>query len=120
MALQVLLVEDDPGDLEGFTKNLPPIFKQNRTEVVIHPCGDFAEASELASDPLRRYDLIISDTYRGPTKNGDADVLKMVKAYRGLKFCPLVVYSSGSKPDALDESPFVVWADKAKVGDIDR
>ncbi|HYM77079.1 MAG TPA: hypothetical protein VE377_13990 [Candidatus Dormibacteraeota bacterium] len=120
MALQVLLVEDDPGDLKGFTKDLPPIFKQNRTEVTLHPCGDFADALTLASDPLRRYDLIISDTYRGPTKNGDADVLKMVKSYRGLKFCPLVVYSSGVKPATLIASPFVIWADKSKAGDIDR
>jgi len=41
---------------------------------------------KLASDPLRRYDLIISDTYRGATQNGDADVLNMVNAYRGSRF----------------------------------
>jgi hypothetical protein len=120
MTLQVLLVEDDPNELESFTRDLPPIFEQNRTEVKLHPCGNFAEALTRASDPLLRFDLIISDTYRGPTKNGDADVLKMVDAYRGPKFCPLVVYSSSVKPPTLVESPFVVWADKAKPNDIER
>src|SRR5258708_1251045 len=120
MALQVLLVEDDPGVLKDFITDLPSIFERNRTEATLHPCGDFAEALTLASDPLRRYDLIISDTYRGPTKNGDADVLKMVQAYQGLKFCPLVVYSSGVKPADLIASPFLIWADKSKPRDIDH
>src|SRR4051812_12772657 len=109
MALQVLLVEDDAGDLKAFQESFPRLFQQNQVEVTLHPCGDFAKAFELASDPLRRYDLIISDTYNGPTKNGDADVLKMVNIYRGSRFCPLVVYSSGVKPPALKESQFVLW-----------
>ncbi|HZC23189.1 MAG TPA: hypothetical protein VE866_07605, partial [Candidatus Binatia bacterium] len=120
MVLQVLLVEDEANDLKGISKELQTIFEQNKTDVTLHGCGDFGTALDLTSDPLRRYDLIVSDTYRGPTKNGDAEVLKMVKAYRGAKFCPLVVYSSGVKPTELAESPFVVWADKGKAGDIIR
>src|SRR6266567_1862148 len=120
MKLQVLLVEDDSGDLKRFEQALPPVFQQNQVEVTLHPCGDFADAFKFASDPLRRYDLIISDTYRGATQNGDADVLNMVNAYRGSKFCPLVVYSSGVKPATLKESQFVLWADKGKPGDIER
>jgi hypothetical protein len=120
MALQVLLVEDEPADLKSYLSILVETFRNNRAEATVHPCEDFKKAIELTSDPLRRYDMIISDTYRGPTKNGDAEVLKLVSAYRGVKFCPLVVYSSGPKPDSLKESPFVVWADKAKDGDIER
>lgn len=120
MLLQVLLVEDEPVDLKAFQQGLPTVFQQNGLEVTIHPCGDFDSAFNLASDPLSRYDLIVSDTYRGPTKNGDADVMKMVEAYRGSRFCPLVIYSSGVKPPALVESPFVIWADKSTGADIER
>jgi hypothetical protein len=118
--LQVLLVEDEPGDLKAYQDDFPETFQQNHIDATLHPCGTFDEAIKLTSDPLRRYDLIISDTYRGAAKNAEAEVLKLVTAYRGSKFCPLVVYSSGPKPDALKESPFVVWADKAKDGDIER
>src|SRR3954467_12386714 len=120
MTLQVLLVEDEPTDLKMYEEAFGETFKANNAPATLHPCGDFDDAIKLASDPLRRYDMIISDTYRGHTKNGDAEVLKLVKAYRGPKFCPLVVYSSGAKPDGFKESPFVVWADKAKHGDIER
>ena len=47
-------------------------------------------------------------------------MLKMVANYRGQRFCPLVVYSSGVKPTSLQEGPFLRWADKAKVGDIEQ
>jgi hypothetical protein len=120
MALQVLLVEDEPADLKAYQDDFPETFQQNHADATLHPCGNFDEAINLTSDPLRRYDMVISDTYRGPAKNAEAEVLKLVAAYRGSKFCPLVVYSSGPKPGDLKESPFVVWADKAKVGDIER
>lgn len=117
--LQVLLVEDDPIYLEDFKRTFPDIFTDNGVKATLHPCGDFGDAERLAGDPAHRFDLIVSDTYRGPTKNGDADVLKMVTSYRGKRFCPLVVFSSGVKPDTLEVSPFVIWADKAKPGDIE-
>lgn len=120
MALQVLVVEDEPDVLRAYDESLPAVFQQNNVEVKIHPCGDFDKALELAADPLLRYDMIISDTYKGSTRNADAEVLKLVGKYRGLRFCPLVVYSSGVKPPTLVESPFVVWADKAKPNDIER
>lgn len=119
-ALQMLLVEDEPEVLETYENDFPEIFRQNHAAATLHGCGNFDEAIRLTSDPLFRYDLVVSDTYRGPTKNGDAEVLRLVDAYRGSKFCLLVVYSSGPKPPDLKESPFVVWADKAKHGDIER
>jgi hypothetical protein len=120
MALQVLLVEDEPTDLKAYQNDFPETFQKNNVSATLHPCGNFDDAIKLTSDPLLRYDMLISDTYRGPAKNAEAEVLKLVAAYRGSKFCPLVIYSSGPKPDALKESPFVVWADKARVGDIER
>src|ERR1039458_10155099 len=120
MVLQVLLVEDEPVDLKAYEGSLPTAFQQNHVDVTIHPCGDFGDALKLASDPLRRYDMIISDTYKGLARNADAEVLNLVLAYRGPRFCPIVVYSSSVKPPTLVESPFVVWADKAKPNDIER
>jgi hypothetical protein len=121
MLLQVLLVEDEPVDLKAYEASLPEAFQKNQVEVALHACERFEEALTLASDPLRRYDMIVSDTYKGPTGNADAEVLKLVRAYRGFRFCPIVVYSSGVKPADLEQSPFVVWADKAKgSADIER
>src|SRR5258708_1731898 len=117
MLLQVLLMEDEPVDLKAYKESIPVVFHQNHIDVTLHLCERFEEALELADNPLLRYDMIISDTYKGPTNNADAEVLKLVAAYRGSRFCPLVIYSSGVKPADLKESPFVVWADKAKGGD---
>ncbi|MCK5225991.1 MAG: hypothetical protein KAQ89_04675 [Planctomycetes bacterium] len=114
------MVEDEPDDLIQYERDFPAVFSSCQVEVDIHPCDNFDEAFELTANPLLRYDLIISDTYKGPFQNRDAQVIKMVDNYRGHRFCPLVVYSSSVKPDALPETAFVVWADKAKPGDIER
>jgi len=118
--LQVLLVEDEPADLKQYERDLPGVFSLSQVEADIHTCDDFDDAIARTSNPLLRYDLIISDTYKGPAKNWDAQVIKMVENYRGSRFCPLVVYSSGVKPEKLVETAFVVWADKSKSGDIER
>lgn len=118
--LQVLLVEDDPDDLTQYERDFPDVFSSHQIETDIHSCSDFDEAIAHAANPLYRYDLIVSDTYKGPTRNRDAQVLKMVDSYRGIRFCPLVVYSSGVKPNNLKETAFIVWADKGKSGDIER
>lgn len=118
--LQVLLVEDEPEDLRQYERDFGSIFSSYQVEADIHPCSNFDEAFDLTSNPLYRYDLIVSDTYKGPTQNRDAQVMIMVDHYRGTRFCPLVVYSSGVKPDELTETAFIVWADKGKSGDIER
>lgn len=118
--LQVLLVEDEPADLTQYERDFPEVFSSCQVEADIHPCDDFDDAFARTSNPLLRYDLIISDTYKGPAKNRDAQAIKMVKNYRGNRFCPLIVYSSGVKPEGLPETAFIVWADKSISGDIER
>lgn len=118
--LQVLLVEDEPEDLRQYERDFPSVFSSCEVEADIHPCVSFDDAFERTSNPLYRYDLIISDTYKGSIQNRDAQVMQMVNDYRGTRFCPLVVYSSGVKPTELDETAFVIWADKGKSGDIER
>jgi len=118
--MQVLLVEDEPEDLRQYERDFPRVFSSRGVEADIHPCQDFGEAYAQTSSPLYRYDLIVSDTYRGPARDRDAQVLRMVQNYRGNRFCPLVIYSSGVKPPDLREGAFVLWADKSRSGDIER
>jgi hypothetical protein len=56
----------------------------------------------------------------GEIKKNDARVLKLVDIYTGHRFCPLVIFSNGSKPEALQEGPFLRWADKSKRIDIEN
>ncbi len=116
MALQVLVVEDTASDLQAYLRDFPSVFDDVGVQAELHGCDDFDVAIEMVADSSRRFDLIISDTYRGKPADGDAKVLDMVSTYRvqGKRFCPIVVYSSSAKPHDLEESDFVAWADKAK------
>lgn len=121
MRLQVLLVEDESQDLHQYQRDLPAVFEGRGLCVDLHPYDDFDQAYGSADSPCRRFDLIVSDTYVGDPRNRNAAVLKTVERYRkARRFCPLVIYSSGTKPPQLQEGPFVVWADKSKDGDIER
>lgn len=119
--LQVLVVEDSKGDLDQYLADFPAVFGHLGIPAQLHGCDDFDKAFKMVSNPLLRFDLIVSDTYSGSPQKGDAKALGMVNRYRteGKRFCPLVVYSSSAKPSDLTESDFVKWADKAKRGDIE-
>lgn len=119
MTLQVLLVEDDEGDLNQYLKDLPTVFDRHNIPATLHGCKDFEEAFSVVADPSRRFDLVISDTYRGDIRKGDAAAIDLVRRYRQVRFCPLVIISSGSKPEGLVESDFVLWAQKAKPNGIE-
>ncbi len=119
MNLQVLLVEDEPSDLEAYKRDLPAAFAASAVQVTIHPAASFEEAMRLISDPSRRFDLILSDTFRGAHARGDAAVIEMVEQYRRGRFCPLVVFSASPQPAALELGAFVLWADKAPRGGIE-
>jgi hypothetical protein len=113
-------MEDEPDDLRQFCRDLPDVFSSRGLQADLYPCDTFEEAERMATSPLYRFDLIISDTYRGPIENLDADALHLVEIYRGGRFCPLVLYSSGVRPPDLVEGPFLRWADKGRLGDIER
>lgn len=122
MELSVLLVEDTLEDLEQFKRDFPEVFKAKGVTARIDPKSTFDLAYEAIRNPHLRYDMIITDTFRGdPRKSHDAAVLEMISEYREKRrFTPIVVYSSASKPATLKTSAFVNWADKAKSHDIDR
>jgi len=120
MNLQVLLVEDEPRDLETFKRDLPAAFLASNVPATIHAAPSFEEAMTLITDPSRRFDLILSDTFRGAHARGDAAVLEMVERYRSGRFCPLVVFSASAQPALLELGAFVLWADKATPGGIEN
>ena len=117
--LNVLLVEDDPHDLETYVRDFPSVFEECGISPTIHPQGNFEAALALVRATHIRFDLILSDTFRGDQKNRDAAVVAMVENYRAGRFCPLIVFSASAKPESLDTGAFVSWADKSVAGEIE-
>lgn len=119
MKLQVLLVEDNKADYAQLVRDLPGVFESQEFDVDIDAKETFEEGLAAAKNPLTRYDMVISDTYRGDHKNGDAAVLRMVQKYRSeKKFCPLIVISSGVCPADFRPTPFVKWASKDPASEL--
>lgn len=113
MELNVLLVEDNPEDYEQLVRDLPDTFARLGHEARIDPYDTFEEGLKRVQDPHSRYDLVISDTYRGEHEKKDAAVLDMINEFKKGKFCPLIIYSSGALPDRLTPTVFVNWVEKS-------
>lgn len=121
MELSVLLVEDNPDEMKQFLRDIPGVFKAKEIDAHIDAKFSFEDAFAAVQSIHSRYDLIISDTYRGdPRTSHDASVIWMIDEYRKGKFAPIVVFSNGTKPAGLETSAFVNWADKTPAGDIER
>lgn len=119
MILNILLVEDDPGDMKSYLRDFPEVFTAAGIQAKLHPAPTFALAHEMIEQSHIRFDLILSDTFRGNLQNRDAAVITMVNRYRGGRFCPLVVFSASARPDNLEIGAFVMWADKSVPGEIE-
>jgi len=113
MNLQVLLVDDEPVDLKNLERDLPAVFADAGLEATIHSAASFEEAFALVDDRSRRFDLILTDTYRGKPQQYDVAVLDLVNRYRGERFSPIVVFSASKRPEELALGEFVLWADKS-------
>lgn len=121
MELSVLLVEDNPDEMKQFLRDIPGVFKAKGIDARIDEKVTFEDAYKAIQSLHTRYDLIITDTYRGDARtSSDAAVMSMISEYRKGKFAPIVVYSSGTKPATLETSAFVNWADKGTANDIER
>tara|TARA_R110002049_G_scaffold251918_1_gene426348 strand:- start:2535 stop:3668 length:1134 start_codon:yes stop_codon:yes gene_type:complete len=116
-SLDVLLVEDNTDDRKAFLRDLPSVFESCDVSVTLHATGSFEEAAEWACDGSRRFDMILSDTFRGEHKDHDAAVLEMIKLYRKGRFCPLVIFSASAMLEEIVPSAFVIWGDKTKVNE---
>jgi len=122
MNLHVLFVEDDQDDYRLIFRQLEDYFNlQNDIDVYIDGKQSFEDAFDAVKNPHIRYDLIISDTYKGEHSRSDAAVMNLVEDYRSNgKFCPLIVCSSGVCPAELESSAFVNWVGKEKPEDLDK
>jgi hypothetical protein len=117
--LNILLVEDEALDMQSYVRDFPPLFEACGVTARFHCAETFEKAYTLIDSPHIRFDLILSDTFRGNQSNRDAAVIDMVNKYRKGRFCPLVVFSASAKPDDLTLGAFVIWADKAVAGDVE-
>ena len=115
MKLFLLLVDDEPEVLEQLMDTLPKHLGE--FDLVWDPCGSFEEG--LLRLESRRYDVVVTDmAFR--TKPGtppDFRGMRTIEQIRGKRFCPIVSYSSRTKPDDLIEGAFLKFADKARGND---
>ena len=120
VTLYILLVEDDPENLQLLIDTLPTTFKGYN--LVWEPCDDFDEAVKLVES--RRFDLVVTDIYRDrkDRKKGididDEKARDIITHIRNRRFCPVLVFTDGSAPHTIEEGPFVKRADKS-VGNDD-
>jgi len=120
MQLNILFVEDDSADFTQIKREIEGYFSDKGIDVKVDGKDDFDKAFEAINDPHIRYDLVVTDTYRGLHANRDAAALTTVEKFRAGRFAPVVVCSSGECPADLSPSVFINWADKSKAGDIIR
>lgn len=120
MDLHVLLVEDNEQERKQLERDLPSIFTSHGINVFIDSKSSFEEGIAAIRNPHVRYDLVISDTYRGEHKNKDIAVLETINEHRNGKFCPIIVCSSGECPADFKESAFIKWVDKTKPENLDQ
>ena len=112
--LLALIIEDDPEYLGLLMRTLPKVV--NGTTIEWEPCDSFEIAKHLLK--FRRYDLVAADIYRGAIEKKDAAALEIVEEIRAARFCPILVISSGSKPEGMVTSPFLAFSDKTRPEDV--
>jgi CheY-like chemotaxis protein len=115
MKLFLLLVDDEPEVLQQLVATLPA--QLDGFDLAWDPCKSFEEG--LLRLESRRYDVVVTDlAFR--TKPGappDFRGMKTIDQIRGKRFCPIVAYSSRTKPEDLFEGVFLRFADKARGND---
>ena len=121
--LHILIIDDDEEALDQVAQMLPDELEEAaRTsdieiEVVADKCSNFDEA--LKRMKLIRYDLVISDIYQGHDRRGghqvdaDARAKEVISAIKDSRFSPILLYTSSSRPDWVEDGPFLRYADKA-------
>ena len=101
-SVEVLLVEDNPGDV----RLIQEVFKEAKIRNVLHVASDGEEAMRMlhleGEKPTRLPDLILLDLNL-PKKDG-RDVLKEIKKDDKLKCIPVVVLTSSIRDEDLIET----------------
>lgn len=120
MKLNVLLVEDNAEDMTQLVDQITTTFQDCGYTINLDQRHTFEDGLEAIHAENVRYDVVISDTYRGKVGNKDAAVLQLISEYKKGKFCPLIICSSGTQPTAIEVTPFLGWADKAQPDELDK
>ncbi len=101
-SVEVLLVEDNPGDV----RLIQEVFKEAKIKNILHVARDGEEAMQMlhleGKTPTRVPDLILLDLNL-PKKDG-RDVLKEIKKDDSLKCIPVVVLTSSIRDEDLIET----------------
>jgi len=101
-SVEVLLVEDNPGDV----RLIQEVFKEAKIKNVLHVARDGEEAMKMlrleGENPTRNPDLILLDLNL-PKKDGRT-VLKEIKKDDKLKCIPVVVLTSSIRDEDLIET----------------
>ncbi|EKF86420.1 response regulator [Methanobacterium formicicum] len=101
-SVEVLLVEDNPGDV----RLIQEVFKEAKIRNILHVARDGEEAMQMlrleGDNPTRVPDLILLDLNL-PKKDG-RDVLKEIKKDDSLKCIPVVVLTSSIRDEDLIET----------------
>lgn len=112
--LEVLVVDDDDENIIQLKELLPT--EISTLKMSWEYCNNFDNALIMLRQ--RRFDILISDIYRGREKAqktiaiGDARARDLVDEIRSCRFCPIVLFTDGQVPEELTERPFVWSADK--------
>jgi len=120
--LSILLVEDDPENLELLKESLP--HELHGCFLHYDPVSSFEEAIERIS--WCRYDIVLTDIFRdkGDRKNGEAEALgrDIIGKITRSRFCPIVAFTDGSFPLSINEKqgPFIKLVEKTKNENIVR
>ncbi|WP_421717736.1 hypothetical protein [Algiphilus sp.] len=120
--LHVLLVDDDEDVLRQLEALLPDSLVSSAAvhgfnlDVVIDSCSDFSEA--IRKIRLVRYDLVISDIYQKQAGGGNqadenARARGVVDEIKKTRFSPILLYTSSSRPEWLEDGVFLRYVDKA-------
>ncbi len=97
-SVELLLVEDNPGDVRLFVEAL----KEARMEARLHHAEDGVKAMEFLRRGQPRPDLIFLDLNL-PRKDGH-EILAEIKADAGLKSIPVIVLTSSPAEQDVRES----------------
>ncbi len=112
--LHVLTIDDSEDDLDGLLERLSEEVPEQIAEYQLdfEGCVGFDEGLRKLKD--KRYDIVMTDFYvnRGEATQ-EPKGTNVVEAIQGIRFCPVVVFSSGSKHESIQENAFVRFPDRS-------
>ena len=117
MVLSGLIIDDDEDNLKVLKESFEDNLHVEDYTLTWTTEKDFDKALCLLKQT--RYDIVVTDVYKDTINIGPSSGLNIVKAVTSRYFCPVVVCSSGKKPQNLKETTFVRFADRSSDGTVE-